>query len=119
MIWNTLQNTDQDVRTIVITGEGNGFCSGHDLKEHGEPSINFGDLYQAMEQHRVPILTAVNGICLAQGAGLVLASDCLALIWNCWNLGIAKAARIPMIATTTISSIKLNPELLVVINFVF
>src|SRR5450759_2437291 len=43
---------------------------------------------------------------------LALASDCFDFAWNLRKFGIAMAARMPMIATTIISSIRVNPFLL-------
>ena len=41
-----------------------------------------------------------------------LASPCFERAWNLMKFGIAIAARMPMIATTIISSIKVKPALL-------
>jgi 2-(1,2-epoxy-1,2-dihydrophenyl)acetyl-CoA isomerase len=73
---------DADVRAVVITGAGRGFCAGQDLKEFQEmpksirerleqtyhPSIR---LIRGLEK---PVIAAVNGPCA--GAGLSLAAAC-------------------------------------------
>jgi hypothetical protein len=40
----------------------------------------------------------------------VLASDCRDFIWYCKKFGMAMAAKIPMIATTIINSMRVNPS---------
>jgi 2-(1,2-epoxy-1,2-dihydrophenyl)acetyl-CoA isomerase len=71
-----------DVRAVVITGAGRGFCSGQDLKEFQEAPGSIRDrleqtyhpnirLIRALEK---PVIAAVNGPCA--GAGLSLAAAC-------------------------------------------
>jgi 2-(1,2-epoxy-1,2-dihydrophenyl)acetyl-CoA isomerase len=71
-----------DVRAVVITGAGRGFCSGQDLKEFQEAPGSIRDrleqtyhpnirLVRALEK---PVIAAVNGPCA--GAGLSLAAAC-------------------------------------------
>jgi 2-(1,2-epoxy-1,2-dihydrophenyl)acetyl-CoA isomerase len=72
----------RDVRAVVITGAGRGFCSGQDLKEFQEAPGSIRDrleqtyhpnirLIRALEK---PVIAAVNGPCA--GAGLSLAAAC-------------------------------------------
>jgi 2-(1,2-epoxy-1,2-dihydrophenyl)acetyl-CoA isomerase len=72
---------DADVRAVVITGAGRGFCAGQDLSEFEElPDI--GDALRATYHPNVlairalekPVVAAVNGACA--GAGLSLACAC-------------------------------------------
>jgi enoyl-CoA hydratase/carnithine racemase len=75
-----------EVRAIVITGRGRGFCSGgdqEDIIEHllGKPTPELlaftratGRLIAAMRRCRRPIVGAINGI--AVGAGAVIACAC-------------------------------------------
>ena len=75
---------DLDVRAVVITGAGRGFCSGQDLKEFQEIPSNGGirarleETYhpniRAIRALEKPVLAAVNGACA--GAGLSLACAC-------------------------------------------
>jgi 2-(1,2-epoxy-1,2-dihydrophenyl)acetyl-CoA isomerase len=75
---------DEDVRAVVITGAGRGFCSGQDLKEFQEISEGTGirerleETYhpniRAIRALEKPVLAAVNGA--AAGAGLSLACAC-------------------------------------------
>lgn len=74
---------DEAVRVVVITGAGNAFCSGHDLKEmralatRAEVEALFRSC-SAMMQKLValpqPVIAAVNG--LATAAGCQLAAQC-------------------------------------------
>ena len=75
---------DGDVRAVVITGAGRGFCSGQDLKEFQEIPSD-GGIRQRLEETyhpnirairalEKPVLAAVNGACA--GAGLSLAAAC-------------------------------------------
>jgi 2-(1,2-epoxy-1,2-dihydrophenyl)acetyl-CoA isomerase len=71
-----------EIRAVVITGAGRGFCSGQDLKEFQEAPGSIRDrleqtyhpnirLIRALEK---PVIAAVNGPCA--GAGLSLAAAC-------------------------------------------
>jgi enoyl-CoA hydratase/carnithine racemase len=76
-----------DVRALVLTGEGRGFCSGGDVEEIiGElQSMSAGELLdftrmsgavvKAMRDAPLPIVAAVNGIAAGAGSVLALASD--------------------------------------------
>jgi 2-(1,2-epoxy-1,2-dihydrophenyl)acetyl-CoA isomerase len=72
---------DPEVRAVVITGAGRGFCAGQDLGEFGElPDVGAGlrATYHpnvlAVRALEKPVLAAVNGVCA--GAGLSLACAC-------------------------------------------
>ncbi len=72
--------TDDSVRSIVLTGAGEGFCSGADLKRSpgaGEPErvVPYPDLLTAIWEGEKPVIAAVNGHAFAGGLGLVAASD--------------------------------------------
>jgi 2-(1,2-epoxy-1,2-dihydrophenyl)acetyl-CoA isomerase len=74
---------DPDVRAVVITGAGRGFCSGQDLKEFSD--LPEGGIRTALEETyhpnirairslQKPVVAAVNGACA--GAGISLAAAC-------------------------------------------
>jgi enoyl-CoA hydratase/carnithine racemase len=77
----------EDVRVLVITGTGRGFCSGGDVHEIIGPLqemgprelLNFtrmtGSVVQRMRECPIPIIAAVNGIAAGAGAVIALAAD--------------------------------------------
>lgn len=75
---------DESVRVVIITGAGNAFCAGHDLKEmralpsQAEVERLFGAC-SAMMQKLValpqPVIAAVNGLATAAGCQLVAQCD--------------------------------------------
>ena len=76
-----------DVRALVLTGQGRGFCSGGDVDQIiGElQRLSAGELLEftrmsgavvkAMRECPLPIVAAVNGIAAGAGSVLALASD--------------------------------------------
>ncbi|MEX1178586.1 MAG: enoyl-CoA hydratase-related protein [Nitriliruptor sp.] len=79
-----LADLDPDVRVVVVTGEGKGFCAGQDLADEavaGEDA-DLGDTVdiwnagvRAIRDARVPVVAAVNGVAAGAGANLALACD--------------------------------------------
>lgn len=75
-----------EVRSVVITGKGRGFCSGGDVEgiiaelfaKDARGLLEFtrvtGALIQAICELRRPVIAAVNGVCV--GAGAVIAAAC-------------------------------------------
>jgi len=73
---------DDQVRCIVITGEGRAFCSGQDLSEvdehmdHGQVLREYyGPMIKQISQCEKPIVAAVNGVAAGAGFSLALACD--------------------------------------------
>jgi enoyl-CoA hydratase/carnithine racemase len=77
----------EDVRAVVLTGEGRGFCSGGDVNEiigellklGARELLDFtrmtGTVVQRMRECPLPVIAAINGIAAGAGAVLALASD--------------------------------------------
>jgi 2-(1,2-epoxy-1,2-dihydrophenyl)acetyl-CoA isomerase len=81
---DTCEKND-DVRAIVLTGNGKAFCAGQDLKEVTDPHLNPG-FKKILEEHynpiiiriraiKKPIIGAVNGVAAGAGANIALACD--------------------------------------------
>ena len=73
-----------DVRSVILTAEGYGFCAGVDIKEIQALPSNEGILganrsclrvFRSVYECAVPVVAAVNGFCLGSGIGLVGNAD--------------------------------------------
>jgi len=79
--------TRDDVRVVVLTAAGRGFCAGVDIKEIQAIDADGGHLglveanrscaeaFRAVYECAVPVVAAVNGFCLGTGIGLVGNAD--------------------------------------------
>ena len=77
----------EDVRVLVMTGSGRGFCSGGDvheiigelLKMESRDLLDFtrmtGSVVQRMRECPLPIIAAINGIAAGAGSVIALAAD--------------------------------------------
>jgi enoyl-CoA hydratase/carnithine racemase len=82
-----LIGAEENIRAVVITGRGRGFCSGGDqddiiknlLGKDTQVLLAFtratGRLIAAMRRCRLPIVAAVNGIAVGAGAVIACAAD--------------------------------------------
>jgi 2-(1,2-epoxy-1,2-dihydrophenyl)acetyl-CoA isomerase len=74
---------DDDIRCLLITGAGRGFCSGADLADPSGSGGDLGDMLDEMynpfgerlRNLKVPIVAAVNGPCAGAGMSIALAAD--------------------------------------------
>jgi len=81
---------DSSIRSVIITGEGRGFCSGADLAGGGWPNdpkwspgestanameIGFNPLVRKIVGCPKPVVNAINGISAGGGVGLALCGD--------------------------------------------
>lgn len=81
LLWDAFQDVrnNDDVRCAIVTGKGRAFSTGHDLVAMANARANegpsTGDLYVEQSKIWKPIISAINGVCLAQGCGIALGSD--------------------------------------------
>lgn len=79
-------STDESIRAVVLTGAGQAFCSGQDLREHAELLTAGGAPVDTVRQHYnpmietitgmpKPVIAAVNGVAAGAGAALAFACD--------------------------------------------
>ncbi|NND68703.1 MAG: enoyl-CoA hydratase [Halioglobus sp.] len=73
---------DDDVRVIILTGNGRAFCAGFDLKELASTEHTAADeadnvIARAMESFAGPIIGAINGHAVTGGFEMALACDVL------------------------------------------
>jgi len=110
-LFNALRE-QEDVRVLIITGEGRGFCSGADLKEArmrsdaSTPAPNAGTILMAvqktyadriLEMRRLPqpIIAAVKGpaagggMCIAMASDVILASPNATFVPSFINIGLS------------------------------
>src|SRR3954469_10975079 len=86
---------DEEVRCVVLTGAGPGFCAGADLSEFKglrDPQAAETRAELTMQLHLAfstmltPVVTAINGAAMGGGAGLAIAGD-LAVMAETAKLG--------------------------------
>ncbi len=82
-----LAASDTQVRAVLITGNGRGFCAGQDLNDRAvtadQAPVDLGDsvekfynpLIRLVTSMEKPVVCAVNGIAAGAGANLALACD--------------------------------------------
>lgn len=76
-----------DVRVVILTGEGKVFCAGADLKGRAEAIKGPGDLlahsrrtrecFHSIRECAKPVVVAVNGAALGSGVAMVASGDIL------------------------------------------
>ncbi|MDB5217485.1 MAG: Enoyl-CoA hydratase [Myxococcaceae bacterium] len=76
-------HADEDIRSVILTGEGKAFCAGGDFAQMSGgaadgPALphkgDYADLLLAMTRTEKPIVARVNGPAMGGGLGLVAAS---------------------------------------------
>ncbi len=78
---------DPEVRAVVITGAGRGFCSGADLRGgSGERAFRrvlteeYNPLIEAIRGLPKPVIASVNGVAAGAGMSLALAADLVSAV---------------------------------------
>ena len=75
---------DENVRAIVLKGEGKAFCAGQDLQELTDPNgpklsdivrEHYNPIIKRIRSIEKPIVCAVNGVAAGAGANIALACD--------------------------------------------
>jgi methylglutaconyl-CoA hydratase len=77
---------DDDVRVVVLTGEGPSFCAGADIgymrdtadfsyEENLEDARRVAEMFRSVDELPKPVVAKVRGAAIGGGAGLVAASD--------------------------------------------
>lgn len=75
---------DRDVRVLVITGAGRGFCSGADVGDMAQAATSVENRYWTQTAHKVilaladlekPVIAKMNGVAVGIGCSLALSAD--------------------------------------------
>ena len=77
---------DEDVRVVVLTGEGSSFCAGADIgymrdtagfsyQENMEDARRLAEMFRAVDNLPKPVVAKVRGAAIGGGVGLVAATD--------------------------------------------
>ncbi|MFN6086527.1 MAG: enoyl-CoA hydratase-related protein [Fluviicola sp.] len=77
-------SNDENVRAIVLTGNGKAFCAGQDLAEATDPNgpslndivrLHYNQIILKIRAIEKPVIAAINGVAAGAGANIALACD--------------------------------------------
>ncbi len=83
----TVIENDRDIRALLLTGAGRGFCAGQDLNDRavapGSKAVDLGHscetywnpMVARLSDMAIPVICAVNGVAAGAGANVALACD--------------------------------------------
>lgn len=84
-LWNAFENLaeNDEVRAVILTGGGEDFCAGMDVKEMGGGGVGWSvtkmrrlhRIARAIASLKKPTIAAVNGVCVGVGWSYALACD--------------------------------------------
>ena len=71
---------DDELKCVVITGEGRSFCAGVEVADHKPDNVDamvatFNRIFELINMIDIPIIAAVNGACLGGGMEVAIACD--------------------------------------------
>lgn len=88
---------NDEIRAIIITGEGKAFCAGQDLAEATDPNgpelqsivrDHYNPIIRKIREIEKPVIAAVNGVAAGAGANIALACD---ITFACESAGFIQA----------------------------
>ena len=74
---------DENIRCLILTGEGRAFCAGGDINEESATRVitgykfsrNCNEILHTIEHFRTPVIAAINGYALGGGLEFAMACD--------------------------------------------
>ncbi|MEX0734364.1 MAG: enoyl-CoA hydratase [Steroidobacteraceae bacterium] len=97
---------DKGVRAVLITGAGNTFTAGNDLKDFGNPKFAQPDspvltFMQALASYDKPVVAAVNGLAVGIGVTMLLHCDLVYVADNAsFSMPFTSLGLVPEFAST-------------------